>query len=195
MRIAIGLKAHSGWAALVAVGYSGSRFQLVDRRRIELVEPEDLAWAKQPYHAAEHLPIDAANDLVQRAIASADSIAATQMRAVVERAIASGHDIAGCAVLVGSPMPEWSTSQILAVHIRMHKAEGALFPDALVRAARACGLHVLEIREKGLGALATESFSPATIAGLEALGRQAGPPWGKDQKQAALAALHVLAAS
>jgi len=33
-------------------------------------------------------------------------------------------------------MPDWSTDEILAVHFRMHKAEGELFRDALVRAGR-----------------------------------------------------------
>jgi hypothetical protein len=29
----------------------------------------------------------------------------------------------------------WSVDQILAVHVRMHQAEGVLFPDAIARAA------------------------------------------------------------
>jgi hypothetical protein len=55
-----------------------------------------------------------------------------------------------CAVIVADPMPDWSTDEILAVHFRMHKAEGVLFPDALVRGARACGLDVIAIPEKQL---------------------------------------------
>ena len=50
MKVAFGMKAHSGWAALVVVGTRDADFAVVDRRRIELVEGE---WAKQPYHAAE----------------------------------------------------------------------------------------------------------------------------------------------
>ena len=46
------MKAHSGWAALVVAGKRDGDFEVVDRRRIELVEDE---WAKQPYHAAEDL--------------------------------------------------------------------------------------------------------------------------------------------
>jgi hypothetical protein len=50
----IGLKTHSGWAALVAIGKDrGQTFHLIERRRLELV---DEAWAKQPYHAAEGSP-------------------------------------------------------------------------------------------------------------------------------------------
>jgi hypothetical protein len=52
MKVVFGMKAHSGWAALVVVGIRGGEFVVVDRRRIELVEEE---WAKQPYHAAEEM--------------------------------------------------------------------------------------------------------------------------------------------
>jgi hypothetical protein len=37
MRIAVGFKAHSGWAALVAISLTGGDVQIVDRRRIELM--------------------------------------------------------------------------------------------------------------------------------------------------------------
>ena len=43
---------------------------------------------------------------------------------------------------MANPMPDWSVEEILAVHFRMHKAEGVLFRDALVEAANACGLAV-----------------------------------------------------
>ena len=52
MNVAFGLKAHSGWAALVAVGEHHGDIALTDRRRIELVKE---SWQKQPYHAAEKL--------------------------------------------------------------------------------------------------------------------------------------------
>src|SRR5437588_2399106 len=105
MKIAAGFKAHSGWAALVVIGSSNGGFVVIDRRRIELV---DEAWAKQPYHAAEKLPAAEARHLVQRGIDSAHRIAKREMRAFVKRCSDAGHDIAGCAVLVGSPMPDWT---------------------------------------------------------------------------------------
>lgn len=179
MKIAAGFKAHSGWAALVVIGSSSDGFAVVDRRRIELVEE---TWAKQPYHAAEKLPPAEARRLVQRGIGAAHRIAEREVRAFVKRS--AGHAIAGCAVLVGSPMPDWTIEQILSVHVRMHKAEGVLFPAALAAAAKACGLRVSTIAEKTL---------PATFNGtLVMLGKSVGPPWGKDQKSAALAAMTVL---
>jgi hypothetical protein len=176
MKIAAGFKAHSGWAALVVIGISGSELSVIERSRIELIDPGET-WAKQPYHAAEELPAAEARRLVQRGIDSAHRIAKREMRAFVRRM--AGHDIAGCAVLVGTPMPDWTIEQILAVHIRMHKAEGVLFPAALIAAAKACDLNVVAIPEKGL------TLDDAVVT----LGKSVGPPWGKDQKTAAMAAM------
>lgn len=191
MDVALGWKPRSGWAALVALGVGRDGLELVDRRRVELVAPDDAHWAKQPYHAAEGIDAEEAREVVARGIASAREHAERQLRAALERAQAAAQRVVGCAVLVGSGMPEWSTEEILAVHFRMHKAEGELFRDALVRAARACDANLVEIPEARLEAFAAEALgAPREQLAREAtaLGRAAGPPWGKDQKQAALAA-------
>jgi len=192
MEVAFGRKAHSGWAALVVIGESGGDFVVADRRRIELVDDE---WARQPYHAAEDLKPDAARDVVKRGVESARRIAVREMRAAVKRERERENEVSACAVLVAGPMPEWSVEEILAVHFRMHKAEGVLFRDALVRAAKVCGLRLVEIPEKMLTPYAESALgTPASSLAKEIarLGKTAGPPWGKDQKDAALAALVAL---
>ena len=65
----------------------------------------------------------------------------------VEPGLQTGHEIAGCAVLVGSPMPDWTIEQIRSVHVRMHKAEGVLFPEALSRAGEGCDLNLVAVSE------------------------------------------------
>jgi len=195
MKVAFGLKAHSGWTALVAVGSAGDEIRVVDRRRIELVDAKDLAWARQPYHAAHGLDPEDARDVVRRAVGSARRVAGRELRAALSRSRKEHHEVVACAVLVAEPMPDWSTEQILAVHFRMHKAEGVLFPDALARAVTACGLRLVAIPEKRLGAHAEESLATPASALAErvaTLGRSVGAPWGKDQKSAALAALVAL---
>jgi len=195
MKVAFGMKAHSGWAALVVLGTSSGALQVVGRCRMELVEEDGASWAKQPYHAAEHLDAGDARDLVGRAVESARRIAVREMRAALKRARDAGHVVAACAVLMSDPMPGWTVDEILAVHFRMHKAEGVLFRDALARAAGACGVRLLGIPEKQLDdhanrALATPVNSLRdTIASL---GKSVGPPWGRDQKDAALAAMIAL---
>ena len=192
MNVAFGMKAHSGWAAVVALGHHDDQFVVVDRRRLELVEEE---WAKQPYHAAEDLKPEKARDVVERGIESARRIAVREVRAAVKREQERGNKPTACAVLVGEPMPDWSVAEILAVHFRMHKAEGVLFRDVLVRAAEACGLPALAVPEKALiqhaeAALGTSASGVARVTA--ALGKGLGPPWAKDQQEAALAALIAL---
>src|SRR5882672_8287993 len=120
MRVALGLKAHSGWAALVCIGAAREGVQIIDRQRIELIEDGEV-WAKTPYHAAERLQRDEARDLVKRGVESAHRVAARRIREIVARLRERKNDVIACAVLVPGPMPEWSTEEILAVHFRMHK--------------------------------------------------------------------------
>jgi hypothetical protein len=195
MKVAFGMKAHSGWAVLVVLGTRRGDLQVVDRCRMDLVETNEASWAKQPYHAAERLNAGEARDLVSRGIETARRLAVREMRAVVKRMNEAGHEVAACGVLTGEPMPDWTVDEILAVHFRMHKAEGVLFREALAHAARACGLKLLEIPEKQLDthaerALATSMNRVRTT--IASLGQAVGPPWGKDQKDASLAALIAL---
>src|SRR6185369_4577266 len=183
MKVAFGFKAHSGWAVLVVLGKSDGDFVFVDRRRVDLVEEE---WAKQPYHAAEELKPDAARKLVKRGIDAAYRIAIRELRAAIEQERERKNEVAACAVVVGNPMPNWTVEEILAVHFRMHQAEGVLFRDALVNAARKCSLKAAEVPEKMLMSQ-THLFTQ-----LAALGKMAGPPWSKDQKEAALAVMLAL---
>ena len=195
MNVAFGMKAHSGWAALVAVGARGGELQVVDRCRMELVEKHDASWAKQPYHAAQRLSAGEARDLVRRGLAAAHRMAIREMRAAVQRAGEAGHDVAACAVLVVDPMPDWTVAEILAVHFRMHKAEGVLFRDALARAADACGLRFVGIAERQLDAQAERALASSLSdvrRTLASLGKAVVPPWGKDQKDASLAAMIAL---
>ena len=192
MKVAFGMKAHSGWVALVVAGICDADFTVVDRRRIELVEHE---WAKQPYHAAEDMEAGAARDVVERGIEAARRIAVREMHAAVKREQERKNEVTACAVLVANAMPDWSIEEILAVHFRMHKAEGLLFRDALVRATKASGLRLVAIPEKLLMERAEKALgSPVSglVRKVATLGKFVGPPWGKDQKDAALAAMIAL---
>ena len=191
MLVAFGLKARTGRAALVAVSgdMQGPRF--VERSQIQLLP--DGAWA--PYHAAEGLPPSEARQSVKRSIAAAHRLAETGIRQAARRVTEAGNDLRGCAVLVGTGMPNWSTEEILAVHVRMHKAEGELFRDVLVAGARACDLELTTLPAKSALDDAAKMLG-LTRARLDkhlaALGKVAGPPWSKDQKEAAAAALVAL---
>ena len=192
MRAAIGLKARTGRAILVALAGTRERPRVVERSEMKLLPEGTFA----PYHAAEGLDPAAANASVKRDIADAHRLAERGIRAAQERVETAGHDVKGCGVLVGKGIPEWTTQEILAVHVRMHTAEGELFRDVLVSGAKACNLRLKTLPEKS----ALEDAAKALGIGrakldalLAALGKEAGPPWGKDQKEAAAAALVALA--
>ncbi|HEV7684495.1 MAG TPA: hypothetical protein VGO68_20460 [Pyrinomonadaceae bacterium] len=189
---AFGLKAHSGWAALVVLGSLDGEVQVLERSRMELIEAE---WQKQPYHAAEELSPAEARTLVKSGINAVRRITLREMKRAVKRVREYGFEVRTCAVLVGSPMPNWSVAEILAVHFRMHKAEGVLFREVLAAAARACDLKLAAVPEKILleyaaSALATRASS--LLAKVGALGKSVGAPWGKDQKDATIAAMIAL---
>ncbi|HYV20955.1 MAG TPA: hypothetical protein VFC25_18215 [Verrucomicrobiae bacterium] len=198
-KVVLGLKAHSGWAALVALGFrrpgarelDGAGAQVVERRRLDLFE-KGSEWVKAPYHAAESLKPEEARRMVDRGVAAAHRNAARALRETVSRLRAAGHDPVACAILVGTSMPSWTTDEILAVHFRMHKAEGVLWRDALASGAKDAGLAVVPVPEKELQEIAPdvlhESWSAVT-ARVDAFRKAVGAPWGKDQKDAAIAAL------
>src|ERR1700681_4985970 len=103
MHVAFGIKAHSGWAALVVLGTRSGGLHVVDRRRMELVEKDEASWAKQPYHAAERLNAGDARDLVSRGVEAARRIAVREMQEAVRRTRGAGHAVAACAVLMVDP--------------------------------------------------------------------------------------------
>ena len=195
MHVAFGLKSHSGWAALVAVGVHDGSIALLERSRIALVEDRDDEWAGQPYHAADGKPTAQARAIVAQGIEQARRCAIGELRAAQQRMRDAGHDVVGCAVLAPAPMPAWSVEEILAVHLRMHKAEGVMYPDALLHGARENRMTVQQLAEKQLRetAVAELGLTDGALAmRLAALGKSAGAPWGADQKAASLAALIAL---
>lgn len=192
MRVAFGLKARTGRAVLVALGGEPDAPQFVERSEMKLLPAGTFA----PYHAAKELEPEAARESVKRSIASAHRLAASGIGEAARRLSESGHEVCGCAVFVGAGMPDWTTDEILAVHVRMHKAEGELFREVLVAGARANGLEPAMLPEKSALDSAAKNLGVARArldARLAALGRSAGSPWGKDQKEAAAAALVALA--
>jgi hypothetical protein len=191
MEVAFGFKAHSGWAALVSLGARDGVLEVVDRRRVELVAKRDGDWPGQPYHQAEGLSPARAKAVVKAGVAEAHRLAERELRRAVRSAEDAGHRVSVCAVLVGDPMPKWTTEEILGAHLRMHQAEGALYRTALTRAVERCRLRLVTIRESSLTERAEKPFGERVTL----LGKSIGPPWGRDQKDAALACMIALGRS
>jgi hypothetical protein len=191
--VALGLRAHSGWAVLVALSGPVSEPHVVDRRRLELC---DESFPRQPYHAALDLPAARAEALVGRSVSTAAKLARAAVRAAVETRRKDGQDVAGAGLLLSSsrPLPT-ELAKVLASHALIHSAEGEMYRDVLRDGCEKAGVEVAGFRERDLVASAGQrlELAPEAIqARLTALGKPLGPPWTQDEKLASLAAWLVL---
>lgn len=194
-RTAIGIRAHSGWAAVVAVAGDAGEVRVIDRQRIVVVD-SDGARAKQPYHFAENLPLGEAQSHLDRCEKTAIRLATAALRSVVETLRDSQHEVVGCGILQASGRPLPSLAATLASHALIHTAEGQFFRSVFAHACAEIGVPVSKIRERELFDIAVrELHIPAAKlkSKLTNLGRELGPPWTQDQKNAALAAWLLLA--
>ena len=191
----MGFRAHSGWAALVAVAGPPRSPAVIERRRIVLVNP---GTPRQPYHAAEGLDLKEAGKLVERSIDEARLLARQALRAVIRDIQKKGQAVVGCGLLLASGRPLTTLAATLASHALIHTAEGELFRDALTHAGAHCGLPVTGVKERELFARGAAGIG-LSVDELErhitGMGRPIGPPWRQDEKYAALAGWLALAAA
>jgi hypothetical protein len=170
--VALGVAPRSSSALVVALT-GPPDVRLVARTHVELVG-DDLPG--QVCHAAAGLPLLEAERLVQRwaeeAAASVEACFAELMR---DRQVVA----VGIAAVV-RPVP--ALDVVLRSHPLLHLAEGQLAREAVAEAATRARLPVHYLDPKG-------RHDPAAVQRTVELGRTAGPPWRKEHRMAALAAL------
>jgi len=174
---ALGLRAHSGWAVVVAVVGDVP----VLRRRIEMA-PGTGERARQPYHAAAEMTLEAAQQFLTRAEAKSVEMAAAAIREIVR-----DYHVVRAGVLVRSMKPLPELAKILAAHPLIHTAEGVFFRNVLRTACGQCKLVTQSIPER--------EVAPELLAKAAAMGKVLGPPWTMDEKLSAAAALYLLSNS
>jgi len=192
---AIGIRMHSGWGALVAVSNSAGAVEVIERRRVAIINP-GTSGAKQPYHFAQSLELPEAEKFLGNGFAASKRLASAALADVVSELRGRQYRIVGSAVLLASGRPLPPLSKILASHALIHAAEGEFFREAFSKACEHLNLAVTGFRERDLDQCVQATFGKAaaqTQRQISTLGRSLGPPWTKDQKTAALAALLVLA--
>ena len=192
---ALGFAPHSGWAAVVGVGEADGHLHVLVRERIEMVDPRAPEW-KQPYHAAEGLPIVEAAERLAACAATAELMARQAIRRIVGQLARRGHHAAGLGILESAGRKGAALADILASHALIHAADGEHFRSAIAGAADRCGLTAFRVRGRELEAKAAAALGrPAETLRLvlKGVGRDMGPPWAADQKAAALLAWLVLA--
>lgn len=192
---AIGIRVHSGWGALVAVAGDPGTLEVIERRRIEIID-RNAPGAAQPYHFAKDLPLADAGKFIAGSAASAARLASTAMREVCDKLRAHGYKLIAAAILLSSGRPLPELGKILAAHPMIHTAEGEFFRQAFRDACASLKIAVTGVREHDLDQHAKSvlrgdgGLLKKKIAGM---GKTLGPPWTADQKAAALAAMIVLA--
>jgi hypothetical protein len=194
-QVTIGFRAHTGWAVAVALAGTPAAPAVVDRRRLDLTDPE---VPRQAFHVAADLDAGAAGELVERANRTAEALAERAVRGLVGELRSAGHEVAGTGIALGSGRQLGTLAQILVSHAAMHAAEGELYREVLVHASAACALPVTGVPERDLydrAAAALQVPVPDLRLRVADLGRACGPPWAQDQKSAALVAWLALAAA
>jgi hypothetical protein len=162
-RQALGVSIHTGWGAAVLVAGTPEKPEILANERLGILGDDERFC----YHMAADMKRPAA----------AQWLARLRKKAVANAGAALGPltaHAAACA-LVAKPGEPGALEDILAAHPRIHTAEGCFYRDVLTEA---CTVPVRLVPPKSLDA--------------SRIGKIAPPPWGKDQRLAALAAWSLL---
>lgn len=192
MKAALGFRPHTGWATVVTLAGDAAAAVVVDRRRLDLSDP---LGPDQAYHAARELPLGEAAELVRRAETAAQEAAVQGLGALAEMLRQEGHELVGAGLPVTAARVAPTLQQALASHVLLHSAEGALFREALMAAAHSHEITVVQIPARELTGRAKRALhhDQGLDEALTELGLNVGPPWRKEEKDAALAAWLALA--
>ena len=164
MQRAMGISVHTGWGACVVVSGSPANPEILANEVIAILGDSERFC----FHMAAEMEPDAAKKwlagLRTKALGNARRALGPHLARVNVCAIVARTGDAGelCDVLVSHP--------------RIHTAEGCFYRDVLCAAA---------------GDIPTKIVPPASLD-ISGIGRLAPPPWGRDQKLAALAGWTVI---
>ena len=194
-RAAIGLRVHSGWGALVVVSGKPGQEEVVDRRRVTVID-EKVPGSAQPFHFVEEMKLDEAEKRIAEFAARSGELARAAIHEVVQNLQARGHKNVRAAGLVKQPIPVLPPlAKILKSHPLLHTAEGEFFRRIFREAFEHLHIPFTGVPERELNEHFEATFgkaAPDLRKRIDGMGRTLGPPWTADQKTAALAACIVL---
>jgi hypothetical protein len=178
----VGISDHGGWAVLVTVAPGG---QLLDRRRVELV---DKGLPTIPHHhMAQTLPLEQAEELIERVRVSAEKHAKIAFDAV---AMTVPSHVVGVAL---RECPSWLPPTV-AERIRDYRssnvADWVMYRRAFAAQAEARGWSVhwfdsKKVFEEASRALAIKDLDAHFLQ----IRKSIGPPWSMDHRLAMAAAI------
>lgn len=161
---AMGISIHTGWGACVVVGGSLAKPEIVANERIEILGDSERFC----FHMAAEMKDAAAEKWLAQLRRKAVRNARQALAPLVEK------NVATCAI-VAKMGEAGELSEIFASHPRIHMAEGWFYRDVV----------------RGACTVPVEIVPPASLD-TDKVGKLAPPPWGRDQKLAALAAWTIM---
>jgi len=183
---ALGFRLHTGWAALVAVAGGPGRFEVLVRRRVELLPP-GTSVPRFVYHKAAELPASQAATVIQEAETASLEAARCALKDVLDYLCSLSLVVKGVGIPCGSRPVPTDLSAVLRSHPLIHTAEGALFQQAIVSACKEHKLSMMAVREREVWQSAATAWHMKE-AGLrkqvDGMRKTVGAPWGTDQKTA-----------
>jgi hypothetical protein len=186
--VAVGVDDHRGWANLVSVALHGGRAVVVNRRRIEIIHPH---LPTQPHHhEMQDLGLDEAGELVRRVTESIAESCRSALRALAGR----GYRPVSMAIRAVPETPD-DLGVVLENQAASIAADAALYLRGLAGAAAELGVELFTYRRADVEASAARALGaePAEVpAFLKSLGEGLGPPWRKEHRIAAAAAIGAL---
>jgi len=195
VKAVLGVADHGGWAVCVTVAASRGVPVVVDRRRIETIEP---GVPSQPYH----------HDTVGMPRADAERLAARVRASVLRTTFERMKELRGelqppytiVAMTLRVPPLSFVPVTVAEAHQSYNvtcRADGMMYHDALSIAARRLKLEV-EQHERGEEVARAAGRLDVSVEALEHFleraGAAVGRPWQKEHRLAAAAAIGVLAA-
>ena len=139
------------------------------------------------YHAARKLSLKAAERFIAEAAEESRKKALATLKSTIADLESREYEVACAGIIIANRPLDAALDKILANHTLIHTAEGELYRGAIKRACESLKIPVVEIRSAELQARA-----PLTVEKLSRIGKTAGPPWSRDQKDSLLAALLAL---
>jgi hypothetical protein len=185
----LGIADHYGWAVAVT---ASSDHEVVDRRRIELIEP-GLPVAPIHHEGGAH-PLhtqgDPPDDLALAALVAKvrASVVSTASAALDELATALAEPIESLALRV------WATDfpTDIAVQRRVpyeSRADSIMYREVLAELGRARGWEISLYVPKDVESQAARLLGPRADEVLHGPRRTLGPPWSKDHRMALAATI------
>jgi hypothetical protein len=189
---AIGIEDHYGWAHLVSIAVSGPDLTLLDKRRVDLIDPH---LPTSPYH---HETLQMEHSDAEQLLCDVKASANRRSHIALESLIAELAPATCRAIAIRiPPLPELpaSVAEIHANSRILYRADGMIYHQALTSAATQLNLSVFHFDKSRILELAAQvrgRTSTDLERQLKALGRALEPPWRRGHMVACAGAIVAL---